>query len=93
MADSLGVSRATVSRWMHDRGAAPKRAYLMQWALITGVPVEWLTTGAGSPASPGPGDDGAAGDTSDAVAKLAASKRGATRSRNTDWYSAPAAAA
>lgn len=37
MADHLGVSRATVSRWMSDRGAPPKRAYLLQWALATGT--------------------------------------------------------
>ena len=45
IADQLGVGRQTVSRWMSDRGAAPRRAYLMQWALLTGVDVDWLTTG------------------------------------------------
>ena len=33
MAEILGVSEATVSRWCTDKGAAPKRAYLSQWAL------------------------------------------------------------
>ncbi len=28
MAVALGVSRATMSRWMADRGSPPKRAYL-----------------------------------------------------------------
>ena len=52
MADILGVNRATIGRWMHDRGAAPKRGYLLQWALITGVDAEWLLTGK----APRPGD-------------------------------------
>lgn len=37
MARELGVTRATVSRWMGDKGAPPKKAYVQQWALITGV--------------------------------------------------------
>ena len=45
MAETLGVSRATLSRWMGDKGAPPKRAYLVQWALVTGVPLTWLQTG------------------------------------------------
>lgn len=45
MAEELGVSRATLSRWMGDKGAAPARAYVAQWALITGVPFLWLQTG------------------------------------------------
>lgn len=45
MADQLGVSRATVGRWMHDKGAPPKRAYIIQWALATGVDAQWLETG------------------------------------------------
>lgn len=54
MADNLGVSRATVSRWMHDKGAPPRRAYIAQWAMATGVPVEWLEHGnAPQPGRPG----------------------------------------
>ena len=45
MADHLGVSRATISRWMSDKGAPPARAYLLQWALQTNVPVDWLLHG------------------------------------------------
>lgn len=41
MADALGVTRTTVSRWMHDVGAPPRRAYVLQWALITGVDAGW----------------------------------------------------
>jgi len=44
MADTLGVNRATIGRWMHDRGA-PKRAYILQWALATGVDAQWLEHG------------------------------------------------
>jgi transcriptional regulator with XRE-family HTH domain len=42
IADEMGVSRSTVSRWLNDRGAAPKQAYLKMWALRTGVPFAWL---------------------------------------------------
>jgi transcriptional regulator with XRE-family HTH domain len=42
MADEMGVSRSTVGRWLNDRGAAPKAAYLKMWALRTGVPFAWL---------------------------------------------------
>lgn len=45
MADVLGVSRSQVSRWMNDRGARPKRAYILQWALMTGVDPVWLESG------------------------------------------------
>lgn len=54
MADHLGVSRGTVSRWMADKGAPPKRVYILQWALLTDTAVEWLETGR-VPAD-GPGD-------------------------------------
>ena len=45
MAEELGVNRATVSRWMSDKGAPPKTAYIKQWALRTGVPYVWLDEG------------------------------------------------
>lgn len=45
MADQLGVSRTTLSRWMGDKGERPKKAYLSQWALATGVPFEWIDAG------------------------------------------------
>lgn len=44
MADYLGVSRNTVSRWIN--GAVPaKGAVLRAWALRTGVSYEWLSAG------------------------------------------------
>lgn len=54
MADLLGVSRQTLTRWMGDKGAPPKRAYLVQWALATGVDPTWLLTGnvSSSPTDP-----------------------------------------
>ena len=56
MADALGVSRSTVARWMHDRGAAPRRAYVLQWAMLTGTSAQWLETGlAGAPSPDGGG--------------------------------------
>lgn len=46
MAAELGVSRSTVSRWFKDEGTPPRRIYLAAWADRTGVPLEWLETGA-----------------------------------------------
>ncbi len=57
MADLLGVNRGTVSRWMADKGAPPKRAYLLQWALATDTEYEWLETGIAPTVSSG-GNDG-----------------------------------
>jgi transcriptional regulator with XRE-family HTH domain len=42
MADELGVTRSTVSRWMNDRGGPPRLIYVRQWALLTGVPASWV---------------------------------------------------
>jgi transcriptional regulator with XRE-family HTH domain len=42
MADELEVSRSTISRWINDRGAAPRNAYIKMWALRCGVSYEWL---------------------------------------------------
>lgn len=49
MAELLGVDRSTVSRWMADRGAPPRRVYVRQWAMATGVDVEWLERGTTKP--------------------------------------------
>lgn len=57
MADHLGVDPGTLSRWMADKGAPPRRAYIVQWALATGVPVQWLEHGT-TPHDNGPGNDG-----------------------------------
>jgi transcriptional regulator with XRE-family HTH domain len=45
IAHEVGVDPKTVSRWTHDVGAPPKRAYILQWALKTGVPQTWLEHG------------------------------------------------
>jgi len=63
MADELGVARTTVSRWINDHGAPPRRAFVNQWSLITGVPVQWLLTGEVPDGHPNGGAAGAAGDT------------------------------
>lgn len=56
IARDLGVDRSTVSRWMADRGAPPKAAYVKQWALITRVDSHWLQTGeAPTSSDKGPG--------------------------------------
>lgn len=43
MAEELGVHRGTVSRWLNDRGAPPRAAYVKMWALRTGVDYRWLS--------------------------------------------------
>ena len=56
MGEHLGVSRATMSRWMNDVGAPPARAYILQWAMRTGVDAKWLETGVETgPTNPGGG--------------------------------------
>jgi transcriptional regulator with XRE-family HTH domain len=44
MADHLGVSRFTLSNWIHGK-TRPPRSAVMVWALRTGVPLEWLEAG------------------------------------------------
>jgi transcriptional regulator with XRE-family HTH domain len=44
MADELGVSRGTISRWCNDHGE-PSRGYLKLWSLRTGVDHDWLVSG------------------------------------------------
>jgi transcriptional regulator with XRE-family HTH domain len=58
MATQLGVSRTTLSRWMADKGERPKRAYISQWALSTGVPFTWIDSGKMPESSPDPDGDG-----------------------------------
>lgn len=57
MAQQLGVNRRTVSRWINDDEAPMRRVYKLQWALITGVPIEWLESGE-MPTNGGGDDDG-----------------------------------
>lgn len=42
MADEIGVSRSTVSRWLNDRGSPPRIGYVRLWALRTGCSLEWV---------------------------------------------------
>lgn len=44
MAEALDVSRNTVSNYINGN-THPKRLYLKEWAVRTGVPPEWLETG------------------------------------------------
>lgn len=44
LGDQLGVSGSTVRRWVMDQ-TIPKRAFLLQIALMTNVPADWLITG------------------------------------------------
>ena len=44
MADYLGVARETISTWLSGR-ITPTKQTTMLWAMRTGVPHEWITTG------------------------------------------------
>lgn len=44
MADCLGVSRNTISNYTHGN-SSPRKLYMREWAMRTGVPLEWLETG------------------------------------------------
>jgi len=44
MADYLDVSRTTISNYINGR-TEPKRSTLRDWAMRTGVPLEWLESG------------------------------------------------
>jgi transcriptional regulator with XRE-family HTH domain len=45
MAAELGMSRTTISNWLHGR-TEPRRRDLLVWSMTCGVPLEWLMTGA-----------------------------------------------
>jgi transcriptional regulator with XRE-family HTH domain len=53
MAEELGVSRQTVSRWLNEHGQ-PRVGYLKLWAMRTGVPLGWLQSGGPEDAFYGP---------------------------------------
>lgn len=85
LAADLGVHRNTVNNYLSAKTPIDRRT-LIAWALITGVPLAWLEHGADEP---DPGPNGGGEDhpgASDAVAKLAAGKRGGTRRRTTEGY-------
>lgn len=97
MAEQLGVNPATISRWMADRGAPPKRAYLAQWSLITDTDLDWLETGDGEDDDTGPPDGGTSGSPTPATAldELAKRKRGRKQTIDRelhDYYAEPVAA-
>lgn len=51
MAEQLGVTDRTVRNYMND--ATPvRRVMITEWARVTGVPIEWLLTGAGTSNDP-----------------------------------------
>ncbi len=53
MADELGVTRQTISRWVNDVGAPPRSLYVKEWALRTGVDYSWLIYGTTAPNTDG----------------------------------------
>lgn len=81
IAEMMDVTPSTISRWMSDKGAPPKRPYLLQWAMVTGVPVEWLASGE----APDGGPDGPGGRRN-ALDKLTEQKKTRRRARTTRHY-------
>ena len=53
-ADHFGVSRTTVSNWLHDR-TSPSPTERREWATWTDVPADWLETGKAGAPDGGPG--------------------------------------
>ena len=49
MAEELGVSESTISRWTNDDGTPPNRGYIRAWAAFTRYDFHWLLTGEQSP--------------------------------------------
>lgn len=90
IADTLGYSRSTVSRWLNDQDP-PRAAVMAQWALLTGVDHGWLAYGIAPTTPP---DGGKAGDK---LARLTEQKRARTRGRDdvgtTRHYFTPVTAA
>lgn len=83
MAEILGVDASTISRWTHDRGKAPRRGMLLQWASATVCDAGWLQTGEPLSGGPTPGDG-------EALRELTRSKMRSTKRRgvsNTDTRS------
>lgn len=48
IADEIGVSRKTVSRWLHDKGTPPREFYLNHFVKRCRVNDGWLKTGRAS---------------------------------------------
>lgn len=85
MAERLGYSRSTISRWLNDQDA-PRAVVLDRWRLETGVDEDWLRSGAGVPQPPdGPGRS------TDQLAALTEAKkaRSGRARRSTDQYFSP----
>lgn len=59
LAELMGIARNTVSRSENGAGT-PRTIVLKAWALATGVPLEWIETGAVKRGNPSPDGGGAA---------------------------------
>lgn len=77
MADTLGYSRSSISRWLNDQDE-PRAAIKAQWALLTGVDRDWLEQGHGSSAPPPPRGGGEPAP-STALGQLTTRKRARTQ--------------
>lgn len=89
MAAVLERSEATLTRWMHDKGAAPPSLYVERWAAETKTNPDWLKTGDGGhgPSDhPGNGGEEITRITTkaDRLAQLAASKRSGVSTQRYD---------
>lgn len=85
-ASAIGVSERTINNGENDKRGV-RKITLNAWALATGVSVEWLETGNGSPMPPPPGQG------TPELHRLTEQKRRRTRSgRATEGYAIPALA-
>jgi len=74
MADDLGYSRSSISRWLNDLDE-PRVGIIAQWCLLTRVDRQWLETGV----TAGPTPPTTPSGDPDALRRLTDSKRGRTR--------------
>lgn len=87
MAEHFGVHRNQVGRWEADR-SKPKRHVVIQWALVTQVPLAWLE-GESVPTPPPTGGERVGSRAKPMGGRRPAASPGRSNSR---WNSTPAAA-
>lgn len=86
IAQELGVTPSTISRWMSDKGAPPARAFILHWSRVTHVPATWLEHGVVTADDPDPGVPDDEDDERDPVSELARRKRERMRPKTTGRY-------
>lgn len=89
MAEALGYSRSTVSRWLNDQDE-PRAAVMAQWSVLTKVDPTWLANGSGSTPPPPPPHGGQPTPDGDELARLTQKKRTRHAETTTRGYVAAA---